>query len=122
MDELKSPMNEESEDLFSESEKENDSLPLRRIYTTYDTYAKALSDARKKGKGAKVQYVLRTSDSSDADGEDSTTYRSPSPSLKRLKFTSLSTSIPTKESARPPRGDSNKKNKYSSTERKCCIY
>ena len=105
MDELKSLTNEDSEDLFSESEKENDSLPLRRIYTTYDTYAKALSNARKKETAAKVQYVLQTSDSSDADGEDSA---SPSPSLKRLKST-LSASVSTKEPARRPRGDTNKK-------------
>ena len=115
MDELKSLTNEDSEDLFSESEKESDSLPLRRIYTTCDTYAKDLSNARKKGTAVKVQYVLQTSDSSDADGEDST---SPSPSLKRLKST-LSTSVPTKESARLPRGDF--KIKYSNTE-KCRIY
>ena len=108
MDELECPANEGSEELFSESETENDSLLLRR--TTYDTYAKALSNARKKGKAANVKYVLQTSDSSDADGEDSANYRSPSPSLKKQKFTSaLSTSVPTLGSVRPPRGVSHKK-------------
>ena len=91
---------EGSDEIFSEPEHENDSVPWKRV--SYASYAKAVSVAKKTGKTANVKYVLQTSDSSDADGEDNVSYRSPSPIFKRRKM-----SMPSNNSRKIPVLDQN---------------
>ena len=57
---------EDSEvDSASDPDSEEVSSKTRDRPLTYESYTKALADARKHGRKAKVKYVVQTSDSSD---------------------------------------------------------